>query len=269
MNKIFDEEFICELQKTILSNPKKQKRLKSSTFWNKLKIERRNAERIARILNLLEEFSIFPSVADFDFGFEPKNEWITFSFVEPNLPTDFSILDSDENNKTAFVDSWFTEIQNRKLRSEREVEYFFVLPLLEKLGYLKEDIAIGYRISMNQGSTKLRKEADIVAFKDGNQSDETAILLIEAKSSDKPITDDFIRQVRSYAMWLFVPYYVVTNGLEFRVYLFRGSLQSDIPLLNFKKSELHLHWEDLYKILNKSAVINYKEKLKEHFKKIS
>ena len=60
-----------------------------------------------------------------------------------------------------------------------------------------------------------------------------------------------------------VPYYVVTNGNEFRVYKFAGPFQQDIPIFNFDKREIPNHWEDIYKTLSKEAVLKYKKKMKE------
>lgn len=57
------------------------------------------------------------------------------------------------------------------------------------------------------------------------------------------------------------PYYIVTNGDEIRVYLFRGAIQPDVMLMTFKRSDLRQQWVTLYQTLNKKAVVEFKEKL--------
>ena len=71
-----------EILQSILATPKKQKRLKSSTFWRKFGVERRSRERIEEVRNNLQSKGIFIET-EFDFGFEPKFEWLTFSVIEP------------------------------------------------------------------------------------------------------------------------------------------------------------------------------------------
>lgn len=40
--------------------------------------------------------------------------------------------------------------------------------------------------------------------------------------------------------------YLVTNGDEIRVYLFRGAVQPDVMLMTFKGGELRVQWMALY-----------------------
>ena len=90
---------------------------------------------------------------------------------------------------------------------------------------------------------------------------EDALLIVEAKKAGRVLTEDSAGQARAYAMWLTTPYYIVTNGNDIRVYLFRGAMQPDVLLMNFKREELRQHWGALYKYLNKSAAIEYKDRL--------
>lgn len=138
--------------------------------------------------------------------------------------------------------------------------------MLKQLNYTEDDLAIGFRVRVNEASKNFNKEADIVTFDGNNHSNQNALLLIEAKSNGKPINNDDIAQAHYYCRELLTPYYIVTNGEEIRVYLYRGSaLLTDFPLMNFKRSELKQNWNFLYKNLNKSAILQYKQKLKEIF----
>ena len=146
--------------------------------------------------------------------------------------------------------------------SEREVEYYFIVPLLEQLGYKEDDFAIGYPVQMYEGVKKVQKEADFVLFDGLSRSKEDALLIVEAKKTTRSLTEDAIGQARGYAMWLITPYYMVTNADEIQVWLFRGAMQPDVKRMSFKRSDLRQHWATLYELINKAAVIDYKQKLK-------
>ena len=259
-------EVIEEIYQSILESPKKQKRLKSSTFWNKFGIERRTQDRIDQVRKALEKRSIIFNISDLDFGIESRQDWITLSYLEvepPQLPS--QEIKSDEKIPTPSED-WFKLIENRQFKSEREVEYFFIIPLLKQLNYTEDDLAIGFRVRVNEASRNFNKEADIVTFDGENHSIQNALLLVEAKSNSKRINDDDIAQAHYYCRELFTPYYIVTNGEETRVYLYRGlALQPDHPLINFRRNEIKHNWNFLYKNLNKSAILQYKQKLKRRF----
>lgn len=258
-------EVIEEILQSIISTPKKQKRLKSSTFWNKFGIGRRTPERVNQVKEALAGRSVILNIEDSHFGTESREDWITLSYLEvepPQLPTQ-----EIKPNENTFVPSedWFKLMENRKFESEREVEYFFIIPLLEQLGYSEDDLAIGLPVKMQEGVKKFSKEADIVTFNGENHSNDNALLIVEAKCNKKSINEDNVGQARSYCQYLFTPYYIVTNGDEIRVYLFRGSVQSDVQLISLTRAELKQNWNFLYRNLNKSAVIQYKQKLKKLF----
>jgi len=258
LNQVTEEIF-----QSILATPKKQRRLKSSTFWNKFGIGRRNPERVNQVKEALGRHSVVLNIEDSHFGTESREDWITLSYLETEPP---QILDTEiKSDETTFTppETWFKLMENRKFESEREVEYFFIIPLLQQLGYAEEDLAIGLRVQMQEGVKKFNKEADVVTFDGENHSSDNALLIVEAKGSTKLINEDNVGQARSYCQYLFTPYYIVTNGEEVRVYLFRGSVQRDVPLMNFRRADLKQNWSFLYKNLNKSAVIQYKQKLKQ------
>ena len=59
---------------------------------------------------------------------------------------------------------------HREFDSEREVEYYFVVPLLEQLGYAEDDFAIGYPVQMYEGVKKVNKEADFALLNGHSRS---------------------------------------------------------------------------------------------------
>lgn len=248
---------------TVLATPKRQRRLRSSTFWSKLGYERRTRERVEYVKEALRQRSLILNLEDTTFGTESKDEWIVLSYVKPELPQILNRSEKSREKESVVVpsDSWFSLMTSRVFESEREVEYYFIAPLLEQLGYEENDFAIGYPVQMYEGVKKVNKEADFVLFNGTSRAKEDALLVVEAKKTTRVLTEDAVGQARAYTMWLSTPYYIVTNGEELRVYLFRGAVQPDVMLTAFKCVDLKSNWNLLYKTLNKSSVMKYKEKL--------
>ena len=256
------DDVIDEILESILATPKRQRRLKSSTFWNMFGFERRTKERVEQVIEALQKRAVIMNIDNDVFGSESRGEWITLFYVEPKLPQIAIQATSTSKDMPMPSDSWFAMIANRAFESEREVEYYFAIPLLEQLGYVEDNFAIGFPIQMFEGVKKVNKEADIVLFNGKSRAREDALLIVETKRTGKILTEDAVGQANSYALRLTTPYYIVTNGDDIRVYLFRGAVQPDVLLMNFKRGELKEHWSALHKNLNKSAVLEYKEKLR-------
>jgi hypothetical protein len=254
-------DVVEDVFQSILATPKRQRRLRSSTFWDKFGFERRTKDRVEQVKEALRQRSLILNLDDAAFGTESKDEWLVLSYIEPELPPAAMQMDLPTTEIPTPPDSWFTLMEQRAFESEREVEHYFIVPLLENLGCEEADFAIGYPVQMYEGVKKVNKEADLVLFNDLSRAKEDALLIVEAKKSEKILTEDAVGQARAYAMWLSTPYYLVTNGDEIRLYLFRGAVQPDVMLMTFKRGDLRAQWTALYQTLNKTAVLNYKEKL--------
>ncbi len=252
-------EITEEILQSIISTPKKQKRLKSSTFWRMFGVERRNKDKISLVKIALEENNIFFE-ADEEIGFESKDKMIKLSYLEPTIS---EVIYKVDNKLPKRDESWFENIENRIFSSEREVEQYFISPILQKLDYTEEDCAIGHRLNTYSGVKKERREVDFAVFNGINREKENALMIVEAKSSEKNLTLDSIGQARSYASYLSTPYYIVTNGNQILVFLFRGGLVEDNQVMNFNRKEFHDKWQEFYNRLCKSAVIKTKKRIQE------
>jgi len=255
-------DVVEDIFQSILATPKQQRKLRSSTFWDKFGFERRTKDRVEQVKEALRQRNIVLNVGDgaFDdsaFGTESKHEWLVLSHLEPPVRRPFP----EPRDIPTPRDSWFDLMARRVYESEREVEYYFVVPLLEQLGYEEDDLAIGYPVQMFEGTKKVNKEADFVLFNGASRTKDDVLLIIEAKKSERILTEDAVGQTRAYAMWLFTPYYIVSNGDEVRVYLTRGAAQPDVMLMTFKRGDLRQNWGTLYQTVSKQAIIEHKEKL--------
>jgi len=107
---------------------------------------------------------------------------------------------------------------------------------------------------MWEGATKRHAEADLVYFADEHHSlaDGVPLVLVEAKGSNQP-PDAGTGQARSYAYWLKPAYYVTTNGDAVVVYNYQGGAIPDVKVLDFKRSDLREHFDDLHRKLSPRA----------------
>ena len=256
-------DVVEEIYQSILASPKRQRRLRSKTFWGKFGFERRTKERVERVKEALQERDVILNIDEVVFGTEGREAWIVLTYVEPSAGT-------PGGHSPAAVpappsSSWFALMKQRVFESEREVEYYFVVPFLEQLGYEEDDFAIGYPVQMYEGVKRVNKEADFAIFDGLSRSKEDALLVVEVKKSGRVLREDAVGQARAYAMWLNTPYYVVTNADEIQVFLFRGATLPDVKLMHLKRGDLDTQWAALYERINKAAVIEHKQKLRRAF----
>jgi hypothetical protein len=251
-------DVVDELLESILAAPKQQRRLRSRTFWGRFDYRRRTHDRVEAVHDALRKRGIVVTL-DGQFGTENDNEWILLSHVdaEPTPPTKPD--DAATPQDPLPPDDWFAKMETRDFDSEREVEFYFIVPLLERLGYDEDDLVIGHRVNMWEGVHKVTKEADVVVFDGANRA--SALMVAEAKRVGRPLTEDVIGQAHSYAMWLATPYYLVTNGHDLQVNLFRGTVVPDVRLMEFNRKHLRTQWPALYQSLNRAAVLKYKQQL--------
>lgn len=267
-------EIVEEIFQSILANPKKQRRLYSKTFWDKFGFKSRTPERINSVSEAFRERSVMISIADMTLGKEAKEDWIVLTYMVPEPPT----IETLPPGSTPSVlptppDSWFEKMAHRVYESEREVEYYFIIPLLEQLGYGEDDIAVGFKVNLKQGSQKGKKDgrdahADVVVF-DGIKHDNpqaSSLLTIEAKRFEIPLDNEIVAkdvagQARSYASWLVTPYYIISNGNNLQVYRNGLGGAADVKIKDCHRTELRDNWPDLYAKLNRASVVKYKAKI--------
>lgn len=75
-----------EILQSILATAKKQRRIRSGSFWKKFRFERRTRERIESIKIAFKERGIAFNIEDSRFGSERRSELIVLSYVKEKLP---------------------------------------------------------------------------------------------------------------------------------------------------------------------------------------
>lgn len=76
-------DVVEEIFQSILATPKRQRRLRSATFWDKFGFERRTKERVEQVREALRRRNLILSLEDANFGVEDKDEWVILSYIEP------------------------------------------------------------------------------------------------------------------------------------------------------------------------------------------
>lgn len=255
-------EVVEEIKGAIESTPKKAKRILCKTLLKECGFQVKTKDRAELLMKTFSEagITITPGLIECD-----RDDWIALTILQPNIPvhniTPGESLITEKEVEATVDNLWFSELLTKTFDSEKEVEIRFILPLLERLGYTEDDRADGYPVEIYEGVRKTTKEADFVLFDGRNRSKDNTLLVIEAKAVGKKLTD-YIGQARTYAIWLGTPYYMVTNGDEIRVYLYRSPIESDVEVFTGKRNKLRESFRDLYNLISKKAIIEYQKRKK-------
>lgn len=156
------------------------------------------------------------------------------------------------------LEAWFQTLRQSpwsEHAAEVEIETKFVFQLLQFLGCPEHEIEMRTPIPVQYGTSETTVKADFVV----RSSDHGALLVVEAKSPDYPLTDTARRQACSYAFHLSAPLYMVTNGHELQIYL-RG-VTEDQRLLSCNTSQLKKHWKSVAETASRSSVVALRNRL--------
>lgn len=259
-----DADVALEMYQSVMQSSGKQKKLRSATFWSLFQVKSRQENVVQRIGSIIDEQGLKIIVKSGDvFGKEKASDWIMLS---PKLiPPEPVIIIEPVDSLDWPSDEWLEQMQIRDFESEREVEAYFIVPLLEKLGYAYDDIVIGCPVEMFKGVTRIKTEADFVIFNGPERTKENVLLIVEAKKSG--INADHIGQARSYAQQLFPACYMVSDGQQILVFRFNGMLGPDERVLDLCRAELKDRWQNLYNSISKEATIQRKQWMQEQIPK--
>ncbi|HEY0071232.1 MAG TPA: type I restriction enzyme HsdR N-terminal domain-containing protein [Chloroflexia bacterium] len=252
------EQVVENIYQSVLATPKRQRRLLSKTFWDMFGFKVRSRQRIEQVRTALNQRHLLTNLSADLFGAEAKDNWLIVTYDDRSKILAEAVPDL-RNLQEMPSDAWFTRIENGSFQSEKEVEHFFIQPLVEELGYAANACSIDYSLPTHQGSRKTMVRADFVLFDGEGKDREHALVVIEAKGPGRRLTADDAGQARSYAFELSVPYYAITNGDEIRLYQFNGGVQPDPLLDTFYRAELRSRWVELSRRLHRTSVVAFRE----------
>ncbi len=260
MAEIDKAQIANSIREAIEESPKKSKRVLLKTLLKMFGHKTRQRHWIEAMDKCLTDAGVLFSPPLFEVE---REGWVILSVTDPHLPvgtfTPSETVRADGTREDMLPDSWLDTIKGKVFNSEKEVEIRFVLPLLERLGYTEEDRADGYPVEQIVGVKKTKTEADFVLFNGLNRSKDSALLVVEAKNVGKKLADH-VGQARSYAMFLGTPYYLVTNGDDIRVFLYRSPIESDVEVFKSTRRDISSTFPTLFNLVSKQAIIEYKRR---------
>lgn len=144
----------------------------------------------------------------------------------------------------------FSEIASNPDFKEDKVREVIILPILEKLGYIQENIICSKTLNHNFLKIGSKKRHVILIpdyiLKVGNNH----VCVLEAKAPNQDVLNsDNLEQTYSYAIHAEIrsTYFAICNGLEFVLY---ETLSNGEPVLYFKVESINENWKKLISLLS-------------------
>lgn len=165
-------------------------------------------------------------------------------------------------------DGWFDRIPGLSLRTEKEVEIKFSVPLLAKLGYSDEDRFDGMPVPASHGSRGSTLVIDHAAFNAAHDVLKgQPLITVEAKRDSYLSKEKQLRQAhdqaKSYCYWTQCDFCMVTDSKIISVYrVGHGRFDSIESIFECARHELKGRFEDLYGLVSKeSLTMHYLKRL--------
>src|ERR1700680_2428723 len=135
------------------------------------------------------------------------------------------------------MSDFWSSIQTQSFDNEAAVETRLILPLLRALGYQDSEIVPKEPVVFQKGSRKGRKhEADFVVYYGPIHNADTSLIVAEAKSPGKDLTDAK-EQAETYAFATRAPFLLLTNGIQLEIWQFQIAMASQ-RILQLRVSSL-------------------------------
>lgn len=137
--------------------------------------------------------------------------------------------------------------------SEGAVEQRVILPLLAALGYPNHEITPKHPIIFQTGRRGRRHEADFVVHEGPTLTEDTSLLVIEAKAPEKDLTVA-TRQAESYAHAIRAPFLVLCDGERLEIWQMQAARRS-VRALACHVAELVRHRGAVERLIGRSAAV--------------
>ncbi len=206
--------------------------------------------------------SLNPPIVRFGDDWEIISEdWIYLSDVhrQPPRPKSESTVILPEWKS----DPWFEKIMTCDLRTEKEVEIKFVVPLLARLGYGDDDRFDGMPVPAAHGSKGTTLVIDFALFDSSVESlRHQPLLTVEAKRESRLRKREEIvkahHQAKSYCLWTQCDHFLITDSRTIQAFhIARGNLQDLQPLFVCDRHELKDCFGDLHALISRQVLSAY------------
>lgn len=240
------------------------KRLKLRTLLAKFGYEKRSDSNTAEITKALSDagLAINPPLVRYGDTWEiSTQDWIYLSIARDQASNSihrYPVPAEDWNS-----DGWFDRVAGLVLRTEKEVEIKFVVPLLWRLGYSDDDRFDGMPVPASHGSQGTTLVIDHATFNSGLDALKgQPLLTIEAKRDSYLSKPKQLRQAhdqaKSYCYWTQCDFFMVTDGQETHVYrVGRNAFEHIEAVFACERSSLKERFPELYALISKETLSSY------------
>jgi hypothetical protein len=259
-----------EIREAIVNSSHGARRMKLKTLLAKFACEKRSDSNTAQITQFLTDAGLALNPPIVRFGEEwdiGPEDWIylTDSYAKESTP---SVLAETPEIKNWSADPWFDRIASISLRTEKEVEIKFIVPLLFKLGFDDDDRYDGMPVPAAHGSRDTTLVIDFALFNSSVQLlAHQPLLTVEAKKEDRlKKREELMRahnQAKSYCLWTQCDFFLITDSKTLQAFhIARGKIGDLNPLFTCERHELKERFGDLYKLISKEILTKrYLDKL--------
>ncbi|MFQ9317268.1 hypothetical protein [Dysgonomonas mossii] len=186
-----------------------------------------------------------------------------------NKPNNTPNLEAKEGISFAYklpdnwnADNWFDSIQDKKYRTEKEVETKFILPLLARLGYTEDDRYDAMPTFIPHGSKKISMEIDFAMFAaDSEELKDISILLVEAKKEERLTKQTELMnaqlQLKSYAIGTGCKFGLITDSKTVQVLDLMPNMGAYKVIFECQRAELKSSFIELYNHISRERLKDY------------
>lgn len=253
-----------KIQASVASSSEGSRRMKLRTLLDRFGYLKRSDSNTSAITTALSDLgiSLNPPIVRFGEDWEiAMEDWIyvSDSSKKVKLPKP-KPSNPDEPWKQ---DPWFDRIAGYELRTEKEVEIKFVVPLLARLGYGDDDRFDGMPVPAAHGSKGTTLVIDFALFDSSVEGlRHQPLLTVEAKKENRLKKREEIlnahNQAKSYCLWTQCDFFLITDSKTIQAFhISRGNLVDLKPLLVCERHELKEKFGELYSIISREVLSAY------------
>jgi hypothetical protein len=233
-------------------------KLKLKTLLGKFGYVKRSDSNTGAITTALADLGISMNPPIIRFG----EDWeiTTEDWIHLSLTTGVPLLRPGRPRSKLKEDPWFMEIAGRELRTEKEVEIKFIVPLLARLGYGDDDRFDGMPVPAAHGSKATTLEIDFALFDSTQEAlRHQPLLVVEAKKEKLLKKRGEIlkahNQAKSYCLWTQSDFFMITDSRTVQLYyICRGNLADLDPLFSCERHELASRFGELHALASREVL---------------
>lgn len=259
-----DDRAVSSLLADIERSAAGARRLRLRTLLAKFGYAKRSDGNTAEITRLLNEAGVAlnPPIVRLGESWEiTPDDWIHLSTRDSTKLASKSAVPTPPLESKA--DAWFKRIAGMELRTEKEVEIKFIVPLLARLGYTDDDRYDGMPVPAAHGSRDTTLVIDFALFNaECDPLHNQPLLTVEAKRESRLSRPRELasahNQAKSYCLWTQCDFFMVTDGRTILAYrVGRGRFGDLSPLFGCDRDELAERFADLYAAVSREALTRH------------